>query len=153
MGLCRMQSSRLALLIAAILSVAPLAAAQQDVKFVQTAEDFQEAVTLGIRHIVIERHLDLRTLPAAPAAEVPGARLVITSKTKSIRVRCSAILTLLLSSNLALLRFDTLGVWHPVWQCNSGQILLCIVFLSLSTHGLKHVESAGLGTSRVFLCC
>lgn len=55
--------------------------------FVQTADMLQEAVISGIRHIIVESHLDLRTLPADPSAQVAGALLVITSKTKSIRVR------------------------------------------------------------------
>ena len=55
--------------------------------FVQTAEEFQQAVMSGNRHIILQAHLDLRTLSADPAAQVPGALMVITSKTKSIRVR------------------------------------------------------------------
>lgn len=69
------------LLIAAYLF--SVASAQQDVAFVQTAEELQDAVIAGIRHIIIQQHLDLRNVDPA----VPGVLLVITSKTKSIRVR------------------------------------------------------------------
>lgn len=88
----------LALLIAACLSV--LVTGQQDVMFAQTAEQFQEAVMSGIRHIIIKRHLDLRYLSPDPAAQVPGTLLVITSKTKSIRV-CSEATTVQVSTLLA----------------------------------------------------
>jgi hypothetical protein len=54
---------------------------------VYTASELQHEVELGTPHIVIQEHLDLRTLSPAPSASVSQELLVIRRTTQSIRVR------------------------------------------------------------------
>lgn len=76
--------------VVALLSVnLHLVLAQGAVDYVGTPAAFQAAAQAGVRHIILNNHMDLRSLPADPLSSLDST-LIINSSTKSIRVRPQA---------------------------------------------------------------
>ena len=76
--------------LVALLSVnLHLVLAQGTVEYVGTHAAFQAAAQAGVRHIILNNHMDLRSLPADPLSSL-NSTLIINSSTKSMRVRPQA---------------------------------------------------------------
>lgn len=67
---------------------------------VSTADEFEAAMAAGAPHILVTNHLDLRSLPAAPAAAFPTLDPVVFDEPSflvSLRVRLSSPITTFMS--------------------------------------------------------
>jgi hypothetical protein len=90
--MARVSSTWKALVLIALCSVTTLVEGQ-DAAFVYTPEELQNAVRLGVQHVVIQAHMDLATLPRLSATTLmSGAVLALSNDasgiyTQSIRVR------------------------------------------------------------------